>query len=450
VSVFAGGFTLAAAEQVTVDDETVTAADVLALLGSLVAKSIVIAEDTNAGSRYRLLETMREYARKRLTELDDPERVRSLHAAHVLALVEGAAPLLKGSDDQIGAARIDAEQDNLRVALGWLRDHDADAFVRLVREVWVHWHSTANFREMSQWTQDALDHAAGLPSAARAEVLAFAGVGANYANRFEDAIGLYEESIQCSRDGGLVPVPMALASLGIAELEINRPEDAIAHCEAGVEAARATGDLFSELFAMSELALACSLGGDQLRGVAVSDEVLTRSRRLGNRWLTGIALSGNGITRVLDEPEMAIELLEESARTLPTSSNVGQSCFFSAIALLRLGRPADAARMLRAALPHMKETGSDFFTGTVIATAASVLARVSPVAAAELLGALERLRKDSGMVGAPRDIDTQQRTRARLERSLDPVQLADALTRGAELTIPEAADLAHAELGKLE
>ena len=68
----------------------------------------------------------------------------------------------------------------------------------------------------------------------------------------------------------------------------------------------------------------------------------------------------------------------------------------------------------------------------------------------QLAFAIDRLREDTGMAGAPRDVDTRQRTRARLERSLDPAELAAALERGAELTIDEAADLAHAELGKVE
>jgi predicted ATPase/class 3 adenylate cyclase len=449
LSVFAGGFTLAAAEEVVVDDDSIAMAAVLGLLASLVAKSMVVAGDTETGTRYWLLETLREYARDRLGELDDPERVRSLHAKQMLALVDAAVPVLTGADDQIGLARLAPEQDNLRAALAWSRHHDPHTFLRLVQAMSVYWQRHSSFREISQWTQAALEHAAGLAPAARAELLAVAGLGANYANRFEDAIGLYEESIRCSRDAGLVPVPVALTSLGLAALETNRPEDAVRHCEAGVEAARANGDLFWELFTMGNLALACSLGGNRERGLAVSDEMLARSRRVGNQWLTGLALMAAGITRSVDEPEVAIELLEESARLYGTPSNIGQTCFFRAVALLRLGELADAARMLRAALPRMKET-SDFFTGTVVGTAAAVVARVSPLSAAELLGALERLRNDSGMAGAPDDLDTQRRTRARLERSLDPAELADALARGAELTIEEAADLAHAELGKLE
>ncbi len=152
---------------------------------------------------------------------------------------------------------------------------------------------------------------------------------------------------------------------------------------------------------------------------------------------------------MLDEPEQAITLLEESSLLLQSKGNGAQTYFFRGIALLRLGRPSEGVAMLRASLPLMQETGSDFFTGTVVGTCASVLARPAPAAAAELLGALERLRAESGVSGAPNDVEVQERTRARLERSMDAAELAAAWARGAELSMDEAAELAYAELGKL-
>jgi predicted ATPase/class 3 adenylate cyclase len=447
LSVFAGGFTVDAAEQVAVDDAVVHPSGVLTLLGSLVAKSMVATDDTDAGTRYRLLETLREYAWERLCELDDPARVQALHAAHVLRLVESAVASLKGADGHLGAARLLAEQDNLRVALTWSRDHDTNTFVRLVLPAGTFWQFATNFRELSQWTRAALQHAAGLAPGARAELLALAGLGANYSDHFEDAIGWYEQSIRCSEEAGLTPVPVALAHLGIASLEANRPDDAARQCEAGVEAARAVGDEFWELFAMGNLALAYGLGTHPERALVVSDEMMQRARRLGNQWLMGTALMAAGVTRALDQPDAAIELLTESAELLPTGNNIGQAYFFRGVALLRLGRDAEGATMLRDALPFMKATGSDFFTATVVGTGATLLARDVPATAARLLGAIERFQQESGMAGAPGDIETQRRARARLERAMNPDQLAEAWRAGAELSIEEAADLAHVELG---
>jgi predicted ATPase/class 3 adenylate cyclase len=449
LSVFAGGFTLHAAEAVVGDGETVAHAEVLTLLAGLVGKSMVVTDDTATGTRFRLLETMREYARDRLAELDDPSRVHALHAHHVLAFVETTVPMLKGPDDLAGAASIVAEQDNLRAALAWSREWDPDTFVRLVLHGALFWQRQGNFREQSQWTRAALEHAATLPAAERAELLAYAGNGANYANRFDDAIAWYEQSIRCSEEAGLQPVPFVLANLGIAALETNRPEEAAVHAEAAVEAARASGDLFWELFATSNLVLACGLGSRHDRAISASAEALPRSRRLGNQWVLGGALLSAGCIRVFSEPEAAIDLLDESGRVLPTSSNRGQVHFWSGIALLQLKRRAEAASSFQAALPLMKETGSDFFIATVLATAAALIARTMPETAAQLLGAISRFRAESGMEGAPRDIDTETRTRDRLASTMPADAFEAGFAEGAELTIEEAAVVAHAALGEL-
>jgi predicted ATPase/class 3 adenylate cyclase len=450
LSVFAGGFTLDAAEAVGAGDD-VEARVVLALLGSLVAKSMVVTDDTAAGTRYRLLDTLREYATERLGELDDPSRVHARHAAYFLILVETVTPTLKGPDDETGFARLAADQDNLRAALGWTRDHDdPDTFVRLLHGLLLYWSQEPNYREIAQWTAATLEHAGGLPADARAEALGCAGLGANYGNRFDEAMTLYESSLACSRDAGLPPFPFALSSLGIAALESNDPAEAIARCEEAVDAARATADGYWETYALGILSLACSLSGDEERGRDSADEALARARRLGNTKLIRMALLDAGIARVTSEPEVAIELLEESAHADANSTNLGQTYFFRGIAHLRLRQPAEAARALRAALPLMRETGSDFFTATVIGTAAGLLARSTPAATVELLSALDRFRAESGIAGTPGDTETQRRTRARLEEAMAPAEFAEAWSLGAELSVEEAAALAHDELGRLE
>ena len=451
LAVFAGGFTLDAAQAISAG-AGVEPYEVLTQLGSLVAKSMVVTDDTEAGTRYRLLETLREYARERLEELDDPSRVYTRHAAHFLALVEAVAPTLKGPDDELGVARLAADQDNLRAALGWTRDHDdSDMLVRLVQCLFLPWHFTDNYREMNQWTETALEHADALPVDARAELLCYGGVAANYANRFDEAVTLYQASLECSRDAGLPPSSLALASLGIAALEANHPQEAIGHCEEALAAARTTADPFWEADAFEYVSLAYTLSGDSERGRSTADEALARARRLGNHFLTRNALLAGGIARVTSEPEVAIELLDECAHMGPLASqNVGNSYLFQGVAHLRLGQPSEAAHALRAALPLMQEAGSDFFTATVIGTAAGLLVRPAPGTAVRLLSALDRFRADSGMTGAPADVEIQRRTRVRLEKLMTPDEFVDAWALGAHLSVDEAAALAHDALGRLD
>ncbi len=122
LSVFTGGFDLAAAEGVCTS-ESADAFDVLDLVGSLVDKSLVIADRAEGGVRYRLLETIRQYgAQQLLSSAGAAEvlRVRDRHAQHYLGLAEAAAPELDGPGQAEWLARLDAEWDNFRAALGHL------------------------------------------------------------------------------------------------------------------------------------------------------------------------------------------------------------------------------------------------------------------------------------------------------------------------------------------
>ena len=105
---------------------------------------------------------------------------------------------------------------------------------------------------------------------------------------------------------------------------------------------------------------------------------------------------------------------------------------------------------MQTALVILQEHGGDFFTTTVIATAAGMLTRSEPAVAAMLLAALDRYAAESGAPGAPADVATRQRSRTRVEQTLGPDVFADAWAQGAAMSIDEAAALAHDELGKLE
>ena len=115
LSVFAGDFTLEAAEHVVTDDEVDTF-DVLDIIASLVAKSMVQLDERADRDRYRLLETMRDYGLERLAARGDRERLQQRHTAYYLELAELAAPHLVGTDDSLWLERIDAEHPNVRAA----------------------------------------------------------------------------------------------------------------------------------------------------------------------------------------------------------------------------------------------------------------------------------------------------------------------------------------------
>ena len=118
LSVFAGGFWLEAAQAVCVG-AGIIADDVLDLLASLVDKSLVVAEVIGDATRYRLLETMREYASEHLAASDDLATTHAHHQDHFLVLAESFVAHFVGANTGAWMARIECERDNLFAALAW-------------------------------------------------------------------------------------------------------------------------------------------------------------------------------------------------------------------------------------------------------------------------------------------------------------------------------------------
>jgi predicted ATPase/DNA-binding winged helix-turn-helix (wHTH) protein len=120
LGVFVGGFTLAAAQAVAADDDGIDAWDLLEHLGRLVDKSLVAAAGDDL-PRYRLLETLRLLALEKLIESGEADRVRSAHRAHFAELaIEANAALNEGKPGVM--ALLDAERDNLSLAMSWSLD----------------------------------------------------------------------------------------------------------------------------------------------------------------------------------------------------------------------------------------------------------------------------------------------------------------------------------------
>jgi predicted ATPase len=123
LSVFAGGWTLEAAEEVC-SGEGIEQDDVLDILSKLVDKSLVVAEawpiSVEGELRYRMLEPIRQYCQERLAESGEADATRDRHAASFLALAEKAGPELRGPRQVLWLKRLDTEQNNVRAALAWL------------------------------------------------------------------------------------------------------------------------------------------------------------------------------------------------------------------------------------------------------------------------------------------------------------------------------------------
>jgi predicted ATPase/class 3 adenylate cyclase len=157
LGVFAGSFTLEAAERVCAG-EGLAAGDVLDGLTRLVDQSLVQPEPGPDGvGRYRLLETLRHYARERLTAAGAAEEVARRHAHHFVALAEAAEPALLGPDQVAWLDRLEADLDDVRAALRWGVDRgEAELGLRLAGALWKFWHVRWYRGEGRHWLETLL------------------------------------------------------------------------------------------------------------------------------------------------------------------------------------------------------------------------------------------------------------------------------------------------------
>ena len=168
LAVFAGSFTLEAVEGVCAGDGE--QAQVFGALGRLVDTSLVVAEPLGDVTRYRLLETVRQYATERLRAAGEESRIRNRHCAWCVEFAEARDPEVSTSVVDVLPASLDVEHDNLRVALSWAVGHEPPAALRLAVALWRYWLARSFFAEGSQWLEAVLA-AVPEPSLVRARAL---------------------------------------------------------------------------------------------------------------------------------------------------------------------------------------------------------------------------------------------------------------------------------------
>lgn len=194
LSLFAGDFTLHAAESVGADAD-LDAGDVLDILGALVDKSLLVMHEADGVARFQLLETIRQYAAAKLKETGQYHRVCTRHAKTYMDLAAEAAPHLITRDRPAWVRRISRELDNIRTALACTREDDVPAHLRFLGHLGWFWYSSGHWSEGRKWLEGALALAA--PESARhdrARVLLAAAVLASLQGHTAAAVQWVEES----------------------------------------------------------------------------------------------------------------------------------------------------------------------------------------------------------------------------------------------------------------
>jgi len=379
LSVFAGGFTLDAAQKVG-SGEGVPEAAVLDLLQALVDKSLVIAEeDGEAALRYRMLETMRQYGSERLGP--DAPRVRRLHLERFLALAEEAEAALQGADQEDWLGRLEAEHENIRAALRCSEgDGDAATGLRLAVSLRSFWDLRGHWEEALRWGESLARANPGAPDELRARALSL--IGNMTAVRGDPAGG--KESLLAGlalgrKLGHARLVAEILTHLGWAESFLNDQERSGAAWEEAASQARAAGSTWLLSGALSGLGMAEVHRDDFAAAVPLLEEALARGSEAGNRAVIAAAKRGLGLVwDTRGDYGKARSLLEESLSIYEEMGNP-----YSGVLLEELGRlamnelkPAEAVDLFGRALRAFRRIG---FTRGIV----SVLVSRATVALSE-------------------------------------------------------------------
>jgi len=316
LAVFVGGFDLAAAEAVC-GGEPVDPLDIVDLLDRLVGHSLVAMADRPDGSvRYRMLETLRDYAADRLRELPDAEPTAARHAEHLFGVAKQARDGLKGADQGLWAARLEEEFDNLRAAMATARAGVADPLLAAKIPVALQnfFITRGYLAEGRALMRQALELPAVLASdAARAHTL------------------------------------YAAAALAVAQGDPRAAREQLSTCLA---LRRAAGDRLGTAQTLSTLAMAQLAAGDAAAALVAEQEALALFRELGQPVAEAIVLLHLG--HVLIGLERWGEAVARLREALARSHAIGSREVESECEWL-LGRCAQSAGDLAAARQHLAQ-----------------------------------------------------------------------------------------------
>jgi predicted ATPase/DNA-binding winged helix-turn-helix (wHTH) protein len=294
LSVFSGGFTLGAAEQVCVG-EGVDNVQVLDLLTSLADKNLVVADEQDGVTRYRLLETVSDYANERLRQDDQEAPWRNRHLTYFVAMAEEAEREIALGDQRAGLDRTGAEHDNLRRALTWACSADANASLglRMAAALWRFWSFRGYFSEGRSRLVEQLaspwDPSAKGP---RARALNGAGLLASHQGDYAASRQFHEESLAIQRDRGDRPgIAASLCNLGNVCVELGDYRAARLFYEQSLAIYRDLGDRRGIANLLSNLGVADEDLGDFPAARALHEESLALRRELCDRWGTATSLA---------------------------------------------------------------------------------------------------------------------------------------------------------------
>jgi DNA-binding CsgD family transcriptional regulator/tetratricopeptide (TPR) repeat protein len=347
--VLSGGFTLDAVAAVAADAGQLE--DVLPLVSSLAEKSLIVAAEDGTGDRFRMLETIRDYAAARMHEAGETAGAQARH----FAFFSQAVDRQQGEPEDSYCERLRGDYDNIRAALRWTdRQDDPELMLGLAARLVVFWSASTHLAEAVRWLRTATERGRDSDPRLRARALGaltqIAGLTLDRPLAFAAGTEGLAVLRQLGDKEGLV---MTLTSLGFSEGPAGRP-----YLEEAIALAEEIGDQRALAYALAVRGrLANTSPADRPAGREALRRSIEVARQCGARHVEGIALGDLGVLSSLDgKPREAIPLLTEALPLLREAGDV----YFLSLTLIGLVQALSLSGDYDAALAPCRELDSIF------------------------------------------------------------------------------------------
>jgi predicted ATPase/class 3 adenylate cyclase len=438
---------------------------VLEALASLVSKSMVVREEgapgvvvAGAGPRYRLLETLRQYAEERLEEGGDAALLRRRLAQHEAEFAEAAAPALRGPDELAWRPRLRAELDALRASVQWALGSEDDSDGELAVRIAAALASYAVFEaagDIASFVERAVPRARRSTPGRRTAVL---GSAAFAALMNKGDIVLAEDLCrEALRDGDIAGAPdphSAYAALTIALAWTGRTEEAKRLCAEGLAALASNGaDDYSRVLLLQTASTTALATGDSDGAQASAFEALRVARGVANPSELCVALWAASLATAVELPGESLDFAEEAIALIRAGASGAVLGYVLAIRAQHRAEDGDMVGSLadlREAVVFSREKGDQIMLTVCVDRAVIVLSRLGraePVAV--LTGMVERSGPGGASIvpGGGEEERTHAISQARA--ALGPEAFDAAARRGAAMQPDAVVAYLVAELDRL-
>lgn len=291
LSVFVGGWTLEAAEQVCSEERSDF--DVLDLLTRLTEKSLVAL----TGSRYHMLETTRQYALEKRRELGEEESAQNNHLAYFLQFARNAEPQLIGPDQAEWLNRLEREHDNFRSALRWcIESGKGEEAAQMAGALGMFWFKHSHYSEGRRFIADILERAWSISDRTQLKAWRFAGDLAFWQGDVAEAGRIFTENMERAQKlGDQVEIAYSLHKLANITRENGDVKQSLAMNMKSIALCRDINAFW--VMAMAQIALGYTEHslGNLPRAEELYQESLRHCRQLGEKWGMALILANLGM-----------------------------------------------------------------------------------------------------------------------------------------------------------